>query len=141
MDTGSVNEKSESEPAVEAIRQVLTGIDDPHMKRDLVAAGEVDEASLDASARRLLTLLERTGAFDAPLDRPELELDEPAHRALARRASAGSMVLYRNEGVLPFDAGSITTLAVIGPNAAKPLRFEIFLLHNIIIIHFIHPYI
>ena len=47
-----------------------------------VEAGEVDEASLDASARRLLTLLERTGAFDDPLDRPELELDEPAHRAL-----------------------------------------------------------
>ena len=86
-----------------------------------VEAGEVDETLLDAAARRLLTLLERTGAFDDPLDRPELELDEPAHRALTRRASAGSMVLYRNEGVLPFDAESITTLAVIGPNAADAM--------------------
>ncbi|MEE1563451.1 MAG: glycoside hydrolase family 3 C-terminal domain-containing protein [Acidimicrobiales bacterium] len=86
-----------------------------------VEAGEVDGALLDAAARRLLTLLERTGAFDDPLDRPEVELDEPAHRALARRASAGSMVLYRNEGVLPFDAESIATLAVIGPNAADAM--------------------
>jgi beta-glucosidase len=91
-----------------------------------VEAGEVDEALLDEAARRLLTLLERTGAFDDPLDRPEVELDEPSHRALARRASAASMVLFRNEPlgddpVLPFDATSIRTLAVIGPNAADAM--------------------
>ncbi|MBC8365245.1 MAG: glycoside hydrolase family 3 C-terminal domain-containing protein [Actinobacteria bacterium] len=86
-----------------------------------VEAGDVDATLLDAAARRLLTLLERTGAFDDPLDGPEAELDEPSHRALARRASAESMVLYRNESVLPLDASSIGTLAVIGPNAADAM--------------------
>ena len=86
-----------------------------------VEAGEVDEALLDEAARRLLTLLERTGAFDDPFDRPEVELDDPVHRALARRACVGSMVLYCNDGVLPFDAESIGTLAVIGPNAADAM--------------------
>src|SRR5204862_4204974 len=44
----------------------------------------------------------------------------PEHRALAREAATAATVLLRNEGVLPFDATGIRTLAVLGPNAERP---------------------
>ena len=47
MDTVSVKEKRGLEPTVEAVREALSGIEDPHMKKDLVAAGEVDEVIVD----------------------------------------------------------------------------------------------
>jgi beta-glucosidase len=37
---------------------------------------------------------------------------------LANKAAARSLVLLKNDGLLPLDAGKIKTLAVIGPNAA-----------------------
>jgi len=41
---------------------------------------------------------------------------------LVRRAAAASFVLLRNEGaVLPFDAGTIGSIALIGPNAVHPV--------------------
>src|SRR5499425_1126080 len=41
---------------------------------------------------------------------------------LVRRAAAASFVLLRNEGpVLPFDAGTVGSIALIGPNAVHPV--------------------
>jgi len=57
LDTVSVKEKSASDPAVEAVREVLSGIEDPHMKRDLVAAGEVDEVIVDGAVARIRIVL------------------------------------------------------------------------------------
>ena len=91
---------------------------------DLVSAledGEVDEVVLDDSARRLLTLMERTGALDDPLNRAEARLDLSAHRDLARRAATEAMVLFQNDGLLPLDRAGIGSLAVIGPNAAAAM--------------------
>ena len=42
------------------------------------------------------------------------------HRALAREAACESMVLVRNEGCLPLDAGRLKKVAVLGPLAAVP---------------------
>ncbi|MEE2768360.1 MAG: glycoside hydrolase family 3 C-terminal domain-containing protein [Actinomycetota bacterium] len=85
---------------------------------EAVQAGNIDESVLDAAVRRLLLLLQRTGAFDDPLDQPEQQLDEPDHRALARQAATESMVLLTNNGALPFQTSTLESLAVIGPNAA-----------------------
>jgi len=85
---------------------------------EAVRAGDVDESLLDRAVRRLLLLLERTGALDDPLDVPERELDVPDHRVLVRRAAAESMVLLANDGVLPLEVATLGSLAVIGPNAA-----------------------
>lgn len=84
-----------------------------------VRAGEVPEAALDASVRRVLGLLARTGALDAAEGPPpERADDRPAHRALAREAAAAGMVLLRNEGgALPLTG--VRRLAVIGPNADR----------------------
>ena len=57
MDTVSVKGKSASESTVAAVREVLSGIDDPHMKRDLVAAGEVDEVIVDGDVARIRIVL------------------------------------------------------------------------------------
>ncbi len=83
-----------------------------------VRDGVVPEHLLDGAVQRLLTVLDRLGALD---DEPgvAVSVDRPEHRALARRAAAESMVLLKNNGVLPLSAQNIRTLAVIGPNAER----------------------
>ncbi len=109
-----------------------------------VDEGRVDETTLDELAGRLLSAFEAVGAWDDE-PAPERSIDDPDHRALARRAAAEAMVLYRNEPptggadgtepptggadgtepptggrpVLPLDPATIDTLAVIGPNAGR----------------------
>lgn len=85
-----------------------------------VRSGEVEEGLLDAQARRLLSVLESLGALDDPPElEPECYEDRPEHRALARDAATESMVLLRNDGVLPLDLSSLASLAVIGANAGR----------------------
>jgi beta-glucosidase len=86
-----------------------------------VRAGEVSEATLDAAVRRVLGLLARTGALDAPEGPPpERADDRPEHRALAREAAAAGTVLLRNErGALPL--AGVRRLAVIGPTCFRTL--------------------
>jgi beta-glucosidase len=86
---------------------------------EAVRAGEVDEALIDDSVRRILRVTERTGRFAAPDPQPEFAEDRAEHRALARHAAAEAMVLVKNEAVLPFEPDRVKRLAVIGPNAAR----------------------
>ncbi len=87
---------------------------------DAVRAGEVDETTVDAQVTHLLRVLARIGALDDPPGRTSTSIDRPEHRTLAREAAAAAMVLLKNDGVLPFDASAVRTLAVIGPNALRP---------------------
>ena len=81
-----------------------------------VRDGEVDEKRLDDMVRRVLAILERTGALDDPEVRPEASLDDPVDRDVARRAASGSFVLLQNRAAaLPLER--VATLAVVGPNA------------------------
>ncbi|GIH46622.1 beta-glucosidase [Microbispora rosea] len=82
---------------------------------DAVRAGDLDEAVVNASVRRVVALTERhsgvSGAFDAD-----------AHHALARELAAECAVLLKNEdGTLPLSAEA--RIAVIGEFAARP-RFQ-----------------
>jgi beta-glucosidase len=86
---------------------------------DAVRAGDVDEALVDAQARRLLSVFDRLGALDDPPEPGEASTDRPEHRALARRAAAEATVLLQNDGVLPLPVDGLRSLAVIGPNAAR----------------------
>jgi beta-glucosidase len=88
-----------------------------------VERGDVDEAQLDRLVRDLLVLANRTKADERSADDPEQSIDDPAERALTRRAAIGGTVLLRNDpvdgsAVLPFDMSTIGSVAVIGPNAA-----------------------
>ncbi|MEZ5168239.1 MAG: glycoside hydrolase family 3 C-terminal domain-containing protein [Acidimicrobiales bacterium] len=82
-----------------------------------VEAGDVPAAALDAIAGDLLGVMERTGALDGDGDFTETTLDRPADRTLIRRAAAAASVLLRNDGTLPLDPATLSTVAVIGPNA------------------------
>lgn len=83
-----------------------------------VAAGDVGPEVLDDKVTRILSFLSWRGRLQGPtIDEPERSLERPAHRALARRAAVESMVLVRNDGLLPLRP--VGTLAVIGPLAAS----------------------
>ncbi|HXR66636.1 MAG TPA: glycoside hydrolase family 3 C-terminal domain-containing protein [Ktedonobacteraceae bacterium] len=80
--------------------------------------GEVSEATIDESVRRLLRLIERADAFEHPHEGPEQAIDRPEHRAVAREAAAEGIVLLKNtREMLPLQAAKLTSLAIIGPNA------------------------
>ena len=81
-----------------------------------VADGELEEAALDAIARRWLQLIDRLDAWD---DQPTVEraIDLPEHREIARRAAVAGTVLLRNDGLLPLAESS--SVALIGPLAAR----------------------
>lgn len=92
----------------------------------LIRAGEVSESLVDRAVLRALAQKEELGLLDesfmAGLEEgaPEsIDLDSPAHRALARRLAEESVVLLSNDGVLPLAAGA-GKVAVIGPNADRP---------------------
>jgi len=82
-----------------------------------VQAGEVSTEVLDARVRTVLELVAK--------GMPVLDLDEgfdvDAHHALAREAAAESIVLLKNDGLLPLAPD--TRLAVVGEFARTP-RFQ-----------------
>ena len=88
---------------------------------EAIRAGRVDEALVDRAVLRVLRQKLELGLLDATFeDEPpsDVELDSPEHRALARRLAEESVVLLRNDGVLPL-APAARRLAVIGPNADR----------------------
>lgn len=84
---------------------------------DAVCSGALSTDRLDASVRRVLGLVAK-GSHVLAL---EETFDTDAHHALAREAAAESIVLLKNDGVLPLTEGS--TVAVIGEFARTP-RFQ-----------------
>ena len=92
---------------------------------DLVRSGDVPESLVDAAVRRVLTLKQKLGLFDDPHRRtgetPPL-IDRAAHRRLARDAARRSIVLLRNDGILPLDPRQ--RIALIGPFAEGPANLH-----------------
>ncbi|GGA68615.1 glycoside hydrolase family 3 [Edaphobacter acidisoli] len=90
--------------------------------------GLISESEIDISVKRLFTARFELGMFDPPADVayariPFSEVDSPAHRELALKVSEKSMVLLKNDGILPLKK-SVKTIAVIGPNAASLAAIE-----------------
>jgi beta-glucosidase len=79
---------------------------------DAVRCGDLDEAILDESARRILGIVLK--ASQTPKGAPAT-FDADAHHALARRIASEGMVLLKNDGVLPLKPGQ--KLAAIGRSA------------------------
>ena len=90
----------------------------------LVRSGEVPMAAIDQAVSRILTLKFKAGLFENSFADPQAPgaLDGAAAQALAREAAAQSLILLKNDGVLPLALPELgaprSTLAVIGPNAA-----------------------
>lgn len=84
-----------------------------------IRAGEVSEARINDAVRRILSVIERSGAFERPITLSEASSDTPERRRLARWGAAQAVVLLRNDGdLLPINRSQVKSIAVIGPNAA-----------------------
>jgi len=89
---------------------------------DAVAEGRLDVAVLDASVSRVLAAKFRLGLFEDPYTDEALAaevLGADSHGEVARRAAEHSLVLLKNDGVLPLDRTKVSKLAVIGQLAAS----------------------
>ncbi len=84
-----------------------------------VRSGRVDEAVVDRTVTRLLTVFDRIGALDDAPTRSPRSVDVSAHRTLAYEAACAGAVLLKNDGVLPLERSAIKSLAIIGPNAGR----------------------
>lgn len=89
---------------------------------EAVQRGLVDEAVLDKRVGALLRTMFRLGFFD-PKESVVFNFvspsanNAPEHQALALKAAQQSLVLLKNDGLLPVDPAKFHRVAVIGPNA------------------------
>jgi beta-glucosidase len=89
---------------------------------DAVQDGLLKEQEVDTALGRLLEARFRLGVFDPPALVPYArimtnEYDTPEHDALALQMARESIVLLKNDGLLPLDRAKIHKLAVLGINA------------------------
>ena len=82
-----------------------------------VKAGQVTQAQIDMTARRMVGLIVRSGVIEGTAGKNGV-VGGPAHAAISQRAAEEGIVLLKNAGLLPLDP-SIRTLAVVGPNAVS----------------------
>jgi beta-glucosidase len=81
---------------------------------------QIDGALIDGAVRRMLRLLLRCGKLDDPTALPPGSVNTPEHQKLARSLAEEAITLLKNEaGLLPLDANTLQSMAVIGPNAAE----------------------
>ena len=83
-------------------------------------AGLITEEDITASAERLFTTRFLLGEFDENCVYnaiPYETVECPEHLALSEEAARRSVVLLKNDGLLPLNLGEIKTIGVIGPNA------------------------
>ncbi|WP_116108275.1 glycoside hydrolase family 3 N-terminal domain-containing protein [Lewinella sp. IMCC34191] len=110
-----------------AIRAISSGVDIELPDREAfpylveaVNSGELDESILDRAVGRILQQKFDRGLFENPYIDPDKALSNtPEDDALVRRAGTESMILLKNDGVLPLADG--LTIAVVGPNADRVL--------------------
>lgn len=81
--------------------------------------GLVTEEEITAAAERLFTTRYRLGLFEeSEFDRIPYEAVEcREHLEIADRVTEESLVLLKNNGVLPLNRDKIKTIGIIGPNA------------------------
>src|SRR5215469_6073073 len=103
----------------------LTQVNDDHDYIPYIEAveqGYLSERAIDTALIRLFTARMRLGMFDPPSIVPyakidESELNSTVHRDLARRMADESMVLLKNDGVLPLK--SAERILIVGPLAEQ----------------------
>ena len=85
---------------------------------DLVRDGSIPEKVLERSVKRALMLKARAGLLDPSpklFEEGPLNLDPPENRRLAYDIAAESVVMLKNDGILPLREG--LKVALVGPNA------------------------
>ena len=87
---------------------------------ELVREGRIPESRIDESVRRILTAKFRLGLFEHPYC--DIEAGKKVrmcaeHRATALEAARNSIVLLKNDGILPLDVKKYKRVLVTGINA------------------------
>jgi beta-glucosidase len=121
------NHQTVSTPEEAAARAVKAGCDlccgtDYSSLVRAVKRGLITENEIDAALAHVLEARFRLGLFDPPSDVPYAQIpitenNTPQHEALALRVARESIVLLKNNGLLPLDRSRIKRIAVIGTNA------------------------
>jgi beta-glucosidase len=94
-----------------------------------VKQGLIKESDIDRSLVRLFAARMRLGLFDPPAQNkyaqiPFSEDRKPEHLALSLQTARESMVLLKNDGILPLGRDKYKNILVIGPNAASLSALE-----------------
>ena len=82
----------------------------------LINNGEITENDINIAVRRILFVKEQLGLLDENYVFKCFETDRLKHQKLALEAARESIVLLKNNGVLPI-RNNVKQLAVIGPNS------------------------
>jgi beta-glucosidase len=90
---------------------------------EALAEGLVEESDIDSALTRLFTARMKLGMFDRDDTHPYTQIPmavvgDKSHIQLAREAAEKSMVLLKNDGILPLKRDQ--KVALIGPNADNP---------------------
>ena len=97
------------------------GYDDYYLARpyrEMLEKGEVPMSTLDAKARNILRLIFRTAMNT---DKPFGSICSPEHYAAAKAIGDESVVLLKNNGILPLSPDFKGTILVVGDNAVRRL--------------------
>jgi beta-glucosidase len=90
----------------------------PNALTNALQSGQITQAQIDDSVRRVLRLMVRTGMLNPPQASHPADLNSPAHQALARKVALEGITLLKNtNGLLPLSRKTLKSIAVIGPNA------------------------
>ena len=106
--------------ALEAGLDVILPFDNSAAVREALEKGLLSEERLDACVLRILTAKFRLGLFDDPYRDPaaaDALVRCQAHRALALEAARESIVLLKNDGVLPLAKVGTRKVGVFGKGA------------------------
>jgi beta-glucosidase len=90
---------------------------------ELVRSGQVKEATIDEAVRNILRVKLVLGLFEHPyVDEAAAASVQyaPAHLEAARRTAEESVILLKNDGLLPLRSDRIRTILVTGPMADAP---------------------
>lgn len=89
---------------------------------DKVKDGTLPEKVVDNKVRNILKLMYRLNLIGAePYDTTGMDarLAVPSHAKVARKVAEESVILLKNDGMLPLEADGYRKIAVIGPNASE----------------------
>ena len=100
----------------------------PHLY-DAVKGGYVEEERLDEAVTNLMECRMKLGILGAetpvPFDTYTYDMvDTKEHKAVNLEVACKSMVLLKNDNVLPLDKSKLKTIGVIGPNADSKAALE-----------------
>ncbi|WP_315069165.1 glycoside hydrolase family 3 C-terminal domain-containing protein [uncultured Clostridium sp.] len=89
--------------------------------------GLVTEDQITTAAERLMTTRFKLGMFDEDCEYNQIPYevnDCKEHNQVSLEASRKSMVLLKNNGILPLDKSKLKAVAVIGPNANSEIMLK-----------------